>query len=393
MVRALDRDALEMGEVPATDSPAEGVDYLLDGLMPGDSVEVTLSYGSGGVAAEPTTDAPGTWDVLCTADAGPDYEVTCEGATLTVAATRYDLRLLDGGRELASERVDPSAPAALPAAADLGLSRDGWSFVGWAASADSLEASVPDAGLPPVAGPGSTVELHALWSRPVTFHGAAGDAAPQAAGLSAQSESALAPQAEGVLTQFANGSLLGPLVAPRLADRDGWEAVGWAASPDPAAGVAAAPGESFVPEATELWAIQSRDVTLAFDGGEGAEGTPGPATAEQLLSAAGAVTSVSLATSEGAPTREGFSLAGWDVDRGVGRVAPGGAAEVAPAAGESASYVARAVWEELPAGAEPARRGPLAGTGDATPWAGALVALIAGLAFVAAALRRRRRDF
>ncbi|WP_248921741.1 InlB B-repeat-containing protein [Olsenella intestinalis] len=391
VVRALDRVADELGEVPATDSPAEGVDYLLDGLMPGDSVEVSLSYGRGGEAAEPTTDAPGTWDVFCAADAGPDYEVTCEAAALTVRPTRYDLRLMDADREVAAMRVDPSDPALLPAASDLGLSREGWAFAGWAASADSLETSVPDGGLPPVAGPGTAVELHALWSRPVAFHGAAEASAPQAADLSAQSEGALAPQAEGVLTQYANGGVLGPVDAPMVAAREGWAAFGWSSSPDPASALVATPGESFVPEVAEFWAIQSRDVTLSFDGGEGAEGTPSPATAEQLLSAAGAVTSVSLATPEGAPTREGFSLAGWDVDRSVGHVAPGGAAEVAPAASESASYVARAVWEELPAGAEPARRAPLAGTGDVTPWASALVALIGGVAFVAAALRRRRR--
>ena len=94
-----------VGVMPASPaSPAENTDYTVDGLLEGDSVAVsTLSFQKNGQVATPTSDAPGTYDIVPSgatvsrdgADVSANYDVTYQNGTLTIKAKDAQIIVAD----------------------------------------------------------------------------------------------------------------------------------------------------------------------------------------------------------------------------------------------------------------------------------------------------------
>ena len=88
---------------------------------------------------------------------------------------------------------------------------------------------------------------------------------------------------------------------------------------------------------------------------------------------------------------EGHSFRPWDLGR------PGDAVTLSPAATEGATTTAHALWDELPASANPPqaptdRRSPSPATGDAPAWPAPIALVLATAAIALGFPRRTRRE-
>ena len=117
----------------------------------------------------------------------------------------------------------------------------------------------------------------------------------------------------------------------------------------------------------------------------------------QRMNASGQITNVTFKLPESGFEREGHSFRAWDLGD------PGDAVTLSPAATEGATTTARALWDELPAPADPSqaptdpasptdRRSPSPATGDAPTWPAYLALALSAAALALGFARRIHRE-
>lgn len=278
-------------------------------------------------------------------DAGQTVEQPAEDVQLFAhwSALKYHVDFYDGAEFLESEEfVYDADEKQLLSAEELGLSRDGWLFVGWRAGEELAVDYTDGQSVRNLSTSTGTIELHAVWERDVYFISADAGLLGQGT-LSGHTERGLAPaEDEGTIqsvSQLSDRSSYQSIVAPALGEVDGWRSLGWLASEVAASTPDVDAGATFAPQlADTFYGLYSRDVTLGFDGGGADSGSVESLEDVQRMNASGRLTPITFVLPANGFVREGWRFAGWDLGRS------GDAVTVKPAALESADLVAQAEW-------------------------------------------------
>lgn len=259
------------------------------------------------------------------------------------AANHYTATFMDGDEERGVEEFtydDEAKP--LKTAAELGLSREGWRFAGWRVLDDLAVDFTDGQEVRNLTTRTGTVYFHAVWERDIRFVSGADELAGQSDAATMRATSgALATQASSVETrsQLSDRTSFSSVLTPALAEVAGWRSVGWLASEAAASAADFDAGATITPQGTDtFYGIYNRDVTLVYEGGEGATGSVESLTEVQRLNASGELTPVTYVLSANGFAREGWRFAGWDIG------SPGDAVTLKPAASDPDEIVAAAEW-------------------------------------------------
>ena len=306
------------------------------------------------------------------------------------SANEYTIEFVDDKTVVDTEDfIYDSAEKDLLTAEELGLSREGWTFAGWRRGA-ALQVDYTDGqSVRNLSTETGKIEFHAVWQRPIEFHAASLPAlAPDLA-----TAASLAPQssADQTVPQLTDGETFSAVTAPILPAAGAWEGVGWVASEVAASAADVAAGEAFMPMATEYFGLYHRELRIAFDSNGATSGSVDDLVDLQRMNASGQITKSTFTLPENGFEYEGHSFRAWDLGR------PGDAVTLSPAATEGATTTAHALWDELPAPANPPqaptdRRSPSPATGDAPTWPAYLALALATAAIALGITRRTRRE-